>query len=131
MKKYLIIPLLLFVFLASAQETKHLTLEDAVLGYYKGLYPAQKSLRWVTNSDTYSYLEDSMLFIEPATASDVETKIPVLHLKEVQKIIPDLKRMPRSFLEIATEYIVFNHNHAIIKYNYKSKKNPRKNRVSK
>ncbi|MDX5584861.1 MAG: DPP IV N-terminal domain-containing protein, partial [Aureibaculum sp.] len=122
MKKYLFIPLLLFVFLASAQETKHLTLEDAVLGYYKGLYPAQKSLQWVTNSNTYSYLEDSKLFIESATALDIETKIPVLHLKEIQKTVPDLKRMPSSFLEITTEYITFNHNHAIIKYNYKSKK---------
>ena len=122
MKKIIFIPLLLFIFLVSAQETKHLTLEDAVLGYYKGLYPAQKSLQWVTNSNNYSYVEGSMLFIEPATTSDIETKTPVVDLKEIQKTVPDLKRMPSSFLKITNEFIILNHNNAIIKYNYKSKK---------
>ncbi len=42
MKKSISILLLLFVTVLTAQEVKHLNLEDAVLGYYKGLYPEQK-----------------------------------------------------------------------------------------
>ncbi len=43
MKNSIGLLILLFVTVINAQEVKHLNLEDAVLGYYKGLYPERKS----------------------------------------------------------------------------------------
>ena len=43
MKKLVSAFLFLFVTLLTAQETKHLTLENAVLGSSRGLYPTQKN----------------------------------------------------------------------------------------
>ena len=122
MKKLTFIIFLLSIFLVSAQDTKHLTLEDAVLGYYKGLYPAQKSLQWVSNTNSYAHVEDNTLYFESVLFSNVEKKSEILKLKELQKVIPNLKRMPNSFLKITTEYVIFNHNNTIFEYNYKSKK---------
>ena len=42
---------MLFVLVATAQEKKHLTLEDAVLGYYKGLYPKNKRVQWIKGAN--------------------------------------------------------------------------------
>jgi dipeptidyl-peptidase 4 len=122
MKKYISILFLLSIFIVSAQDTKHLTLEDAVLGYYKGLYPAQQSLQWVSNTNSYAHVEDNTLYFEPIMFSNVEKKSEILKLKELQKVIPDLKRMPNSFLKITADYVIFDYNNNIIEYNYKSKK---------
>lgn len=121
MKKYITIFLLLFTTLLTAQETtKHLTLEDAVLGRYKGLYPANKSLQWVSDSNRYAYSENNSLFISQAIQLTKERLLPTLQLEELQKERKELKRLPR-FSSITSEEVTFNHGNEIVIYNYKNK----------
>jgi len=122
MKKFIPILILFFTTLITAQEIKHLTLEDAVLGRYKGLYPAQKSLQWVEGSDTFAYIDGNMLFTQAAEFPNIEKGRPIVNLGNLQEVLPDLKRMPYRFSKITSETLFFNHNNSIIKYNYRSKK---------
>ena len=57
MNNYYSFLLIFFVTFLTAQDYNHLTLEDAVMGNYKGLYPEQKSIQWVDQSDDYIELE--------------------------------------------------------------------------
>ncbi len=60
--------LLLFVAVWSVEaQEKHLTMEDAVLGYYKGLYPrGLQDLQWVKNKDEALYRDGGdFVFINP------------------------------------------------------------------
>ena len=121
MKK--LVPLLILLFITSvlsAQETKHLTLEDYVLGASKGLYPS-KPMQWVSNSDTYAYAENNTLFTESASISSKERKTEILKLEALQQLIPDLNSLPFPFLKITSAEVTFNHNNTVITYNYKNK----------
>ena len=102
MKKYISVFLLIFITTLTAQETKHLTLEDAVLGRSKGLYPKNKSIQWVSNSDLFAYAEKNALFTEPAFHNTKEKIAPILQLQELQKEVKGLKRFPR-FSSITSE----------------------------
>ena len=49
--------LFICTFILGYSQKKELTIEDAVLGYYKGLYPSSlTSLQWVQNSENYVLL---------------------------------------------------------------------------
>ena len=120
MKKYFSLLLILLATLLTAQEAKHLTLEDAVLGRYKGLYPAQKSLQWVSGSDSYAYTEDNTLFISKAIQLTKERLLPSFQLEDLQKERKELKRMPR-FSSITSEEVSFNDKNEIVIYNFKNK----------
>lgn len=121
MKKLVSAFLFLFVTLLTAQETQHLSLEDAVLADSKGLVPAQKYMQWVSKTDTFAYMENSDLFTESASVSGEKTKIQVLNLEELQNVIPDLKKLPNNFFKITSDKVTFNHNHTVVTYNYKNK----------
>ena len=119
MRKFIPILLLLFVSLISAQEIKHLTLEDAVLGRSKGLYPARESFQWVDKTNQYVFVkEDSLLMASEANLT-MEKSTHLLNLSELQKTIPDIKGMPFPFQNITENEITFDHQNAIIRYNYK------------
>lgn len=117
MKKYFSIFLLVFITTLTAQEAKHLTLEDAVLGRSKGLYPKNKSIQWVSNSDMFSFSEKNALFTEPAFHNTKEKRAPILQLQELQKGIKGLKRLP-YFSSISSEEVTFNHQNEIVIYDY-------------
>lgn len=117
MKKYISVFLLVFITTLTAQETKHLTLEDAVLGRSLGLYPQNKSIQWVSNSDVFAFSENNELYTEPAFHNTKEKRAPVLQLQDLQKGIKGLKRFPR-FSSITSEEVTFNHQNEIIIYNY-------------
>ncbi len=119
MKKLIIVFLFLVTSILTAQQPKHLTLENAVLGYYKGLYPKQLNMQWVSNTDSFAYNENDTLFVESSFVSG--KKIPVLQIHELQNILPDLKRFPYTFLKITPEEVTFNYNNKIVSYNYKNK----------
>ena len=121
MKKNLAIFLLFFVTLLTAQDLKHLTLEDAVMGFYKDLYPEQKSLQWVDQTDDYILIENEVVYIQSASHPELERRAPVLSLDDLQKVIPSLKSMPTSFTKITSEEIYFTHNNSFFRYHYKSK----------
>jgi len=118
MKKFIPFLLLLFVTVLTAQEVKHLNLEDAVLGYYKGLYPERKSLQWVDGSDDYIVIENNTVHVN----YNLSKRAALFSLKDLQQAIPTLKRMPYSFSKITTEEVYFTHNSSIIRYNYVDKK---------
>ncbi len=86
--------LLLFGFLVlTAQEKKQLTLEDAVLGYYKGLYPKRLiNLQWSENADEFVYRTDTSFVIKDAR----NRKIAEIGLADLRKSLPGLtlKRLP-------------------------------------
>ena len=63
MKNSIGLLILLFVTVINAQEVKHLNLEDAVLGYYKGLYPERKSLQWIDGADDFIIAENNRVLI--------------------------------------------------------------------
>ncbi|MGV6828357.1 MAG: DPP IV N-terminal domain-containing protein [Flavobacteriales bacterium] len=118
MKKFLS---LLFVFnsiVLSAQQTKHLTLEDAVLGYYKGLYPEQKNVQWINGTNDFLVIENNIAYLNYG----ISKRAALFNLEDLQKTIPSLKRMPNGFYNINSETVSFNNENAIITYNYKTKK---------
>tara|TARA_B100000809_G_scaffold266918_1_gene332980 strand:- start:2175 stop:4301 length:2127 start_codon:yes stop_codon:yes gene_type:complete len=118
MKKSISILFLLFVTILSAQEVKHLNLEDAVLGYYKGLYPEQKSMQWMDGTDDFIVIENNSVHVN----YNLEKRPAIFTLEDLQSAFPELKRIPNSFLKITSEEVFFNHNNAIAQYNYINKK---------
>ena len=122
MKKSLGIIILLFVTFITAQDLKHLTLEDAVMGYYKGLYPEQKSLQWVDASDDYIQIDEEAVFIQSASRPELGKRAPIVTLNDLQKAVPSIKNIPYSFNKVTPEKIYFTYNNSFIEYNYNSKK---------
>ena len=60
--KKIVLFLLLSTFFIGFSQQKELTINDAVLGYYKGLYPTSlQNLKWVDNSTIYVFQEENNL----------------------------------------------------------------------
>ena len=115
--KYLNLFLLLFTLqFVEAQEKKTLTLEDATLGYWKGLYPETlEGLRWAENENFYSYVkDDAIIFFDPITSKESQR----FNLADLQKVYPQLKRMP-SMKNLKTDGFIFQDKNEIQFYNHK------------
>jgi len=107
--------LFLFTFILGFSQQTTLSLEDAVLGYQKGLYPASLTdLQWVGNSDSYVFQKDNSLIFTDAASNKVTKNIS---LSELQKNYPELKRFPR-LMEISSNELVFTNKNFIETYNY-------------
>ena len=121
MKNYFWIPTLIISFFINSSiyaQEKTLTLDDAVLGYYKGLYPKSlEGLRWIDNTDTYIYKEKDSYLIKNAK-NEVLSQI---ELSDFQKAFPTSKRLPR-IQYINEAEIVFQTREAVSIYDYNSKK---------
>ena len=118
MKKFITILLLLIVPFLTAQEIKHLNLEDAVLGSYRGLYPEQKSLQWIEGTDDYIITENNIVQVN----YNLSKRAALFSFDALQKSIPSLKAMPNSFSKVTSKAVYFYHNNAHIQYNYIDKK---------
>jgi len=113
---------MLFVLVTTAQEKKHLTLENAVLGYYKGLYPKNKQVQWVKGvQKTIAFQEKGILYKKEILKKKTQ-KTTIVSLKMLQKSIPSLKRMPYYFSTITNDKVYFTHKNSVVCYNYKKKK---------
>lgn len=113
--KKIVLYLLFFVSLIGYSQQKELTIDDAVMGYYKGLYPASlQNLQWVKNSTNYAYLKDSNLIFTDAKTNKEVNKIA---LTQLQTVYPELKRFPR-IMEISTTDITFRNPNSIEIFNY-------------
>ena len=101
MKKVITLLSILFIFQGYAQK-KELSLNDAVLGYYKGLYPKSiNNLQWLSPTK-YVYSETNTYVIK-----DVEGKTEEkITIADFQKSFPDIKRVPR-IMEINKNTITF------------------------
>lgn len=117
---------LVFLFLASvvtvySQTTKHLTLEDGVLGYYKGLYPEQKQLQFLKNEDRFALIEDQTIYIQDKNASALQKNNKAFTASDLKSVIPSLKGMPYRFPVITANEVVFTQDSVIYFYNYINK----------
>ena len=91
--KKLISFLFLCTFFLSFSQQKNLSIEDAVLGYYKGLYPTTlNGLQWVSNTHNYVYQKENNILFSDAKTNNV---IQTITLEELQKTYSELKRLPR------------------------------------
>jgi len=114
MKKVITLLSILFLFQGYAQE-KELTLNDAVLGYYKGLYPkSMNGLQWLSPIK-YVYSEANTYVIKDVEGK-TEEKITIANF---QKTFPDIKRVPR-IMAIDESTITFKKENTIYQYNYKT-----------
>ena len=114
MKKIFLL-LFLSTFILGFSQQKTLSLEDAVLGYQKGLNPTSlNDLKWVNNSNTYVFQKDNALIFTDAVSKTVTKNIP---LSDLQKSYAELKRFPR-LMEISTNELVFSHKNFIETFNY-------------
>jgi len=116
MKKALSILTILFILNGFSQQ-KELSLNDAVLGYYKGLYPkTMYSLQFVDDTK-YMYQDASGYIIKGIKTEDTET----LDLASFQKTYPNLERLPR-LMQVDGSTVVFQKEHSMVTYDYKSGK---------
>ena len=116
MKKLFTFLFLGVLFLGFSQQ-KELTIDDAVLGYYKGLYPSSIYNRhWVDNSNIYVYQKENALIYTDAK-SNVEVK--TLTLEDLQKTYNSLKRFP-SLQDISSSSFSFRNGNSVEIYNYVS-----------
>ena len=116
MKKLFSFIFLSTFFLGFSQEQK-LSVDDAVLGYYKGLYPSSlKNLKWVDNSDTYIFQKENELLFTDAKTTKIIKKIS---FEELQKTYTSLKRIP-SLMEISTKEFAFRKKNTIEVFNYEN-----------
>ena len=116
MKKFTTL-LFIFSFFLGFSQQKNISIEDAVLGYYKGLYPTSLyNLQWVSNSNTYIYQKDNNLLFSDAKSNNVIQKIS---FETIQETYPELRRLP-YIQEITTSNLTFSNRNAIEVYNYKT-----------
>ncbi len=108
---------------AESTELKELTLTDAVLGYYKGLYPSGISaLKFIDGTDDYIYYEDKAYFIKEASSQTVKQK---LDLDFFKSDLPEIKGVPR-IVEINNETMVISEKNKYTIYNYRGENKGKK-----
>lgn len=114
MKKSVTLLLSLFVLVTFSQQ-EELTLNDAVLGFQKGLYPKSlASLQSVKNTNNFVYRSGrSYLIIDKD-----DTVIDSITLPTLQKTIKNLTHLPR-LMHINENTITFKKENSIVVYDYK------------
>jgi len=107
--------LFLCTFFLGFSQQQNLSVDDAVLGYYKGLYPSSlKNLKWVENSDTYVFQKENELLFTNAKTTKIIKKIS---FEKLQKIYTSLNHIPR-LMEVSTTEFAFRNKNTIEVYNY-------------
>jgi dipeptidyl-peptidase 4 len=107
--------LFVFTFFLGFSQQKSLSIEDAVLGYSKGLYPSTlQNLKWVDNSETYIFKKENNLVFTNAKTNKVTKTIS---FSDLQKIYPQLKHFP-EIKNITTTELTFRNGNSIEVFNY-------------
>lgn len=107
--------LFLTTFFVGFSQQNTLTIDDAVLGYYKGLYPTSlQNLKWVDDSNTYVFQKENELIF---TNAKTGKKIKSLSLVQLQVIYPTLKRFP-LLQEITPTHFSFRNRNSVEIVNY-------------
>jgi len=115
MKKFLSF-LFICTFILGYSQQKELSIEDAVLGYYKGLYPSSlTNLQWVNNSFNYVFQKENEYVFTNAETGMVEKT----DLNDLKKAYPQLQRIP-YIQEIDANNLVFRTRNSIEVFNYKT-----------
>ncbi len=107
--------LFICTFIIGYSQQKELTLEDAVLGYYKGLYPSSLSnLQWVKNTNNYIFQKENEFVFTAAKTGQIVKKS---NLENLQKAYPQLQRMP-YIQEVDASSLTFRTKNTIEVFNY-------------
>jgi len=102
--------------LTESELTKELTLEDAVLGYYKGLYPQRlQGFQWVLGKDSYIFLNKDKWELRNGSENELEM---TLDLDFFKKDFVQFERVP-TIQEIYENELVFTKNGAVVIYSYR------------
>ncbi len=93
MKFTRLIIFLSFISFQTQAQTEKLTIENAVLGYYNGLYPENlKGLSWISDSDMYStYNQNELLIFD--NSGKIKKKFTLLELNQIVQL--NLESFPR------------------------------------
>lgn len=116
MRNFFLFIVAIATFSIQAQQ-KHLTIDDSVLGYYKGLYPQSlQMLQWIEGTDQYIYMENNVFHIKSADGKVAKE----LTLSEINKTYSDLKRLP-YFEKINANHMIFQTESEYTIYDYNNK----------
>lgn len=102
MTRILLVTATLLLSTISFSQNKSLTVEDAVMGYYNGLYPENiTGLQWVPGTELYSAINSNVLYVFDTTGK-IKKKLTLAEIKTTLKN-PELSYMPRLTWESPTE----------------------------
>jgi len=102
MTRILLVSATLLLSTISFSQKPSLTVEDAVMGYYNGLYPENISgLQWVPGTELYSAINSDVLYVFDNTGK-IKKKLTLAEIKTTLKN-PELSYMPRLTWESPTE----------------------------
>ncbi|MEZ7966699.1 MAG: DPP IV N-terminal domain-containing protein [Flavobacteriales bacterium] len=102
MTRILLVTTTLLLSTISFSQNKSLTVEDAVMGYYNGLYPEKiTGLQWVPGTELYSAINSNVLYVFDTTGK-IKKKLTLAEIKTTVKN-PELSYMPRLTWESPTE----------------------------
>ena len=102
MTRILLVTATLLLSTISFSQNKSLTVEDAVMGYYNGLYPEKiTGLQWVPGTELYSAINSNILYVFDNTGK-IKKKLTLAEIKTTLKN-PELSYMPRLTWESPTE----------------------------
>tara|TARA_B110000902_G_scaffold255069_1_gene319922 strand:- start:1463 stop:3577 length:2115 start_codon:yes stop_codon:yes gene_type:complete len=102
MTRILLVTTTLLLSTISFSQNKSLTVEDAVMGYYNGLYPEKiTGLQWVPGTELYSAINSNVLYVFDNTGK-IKKKLTLAEIKTTLKN-PELSYMPRLTWESPTE----------------------------
>ena len=102
--------------LTESELAKELTLEDAVLGYYKGLYPERlQGFQWVKGKDSYIFLNKDKWELRNGADNELEM---TLDLDFFKKDFVQFDRVP-AIQEIHENELVFTKNGAVVIYSFR------------
>lgn len=102
MTRILLVTATLLLSTISFSQNKSLTVEDAVMGYYNGLYPEKiTGLQWVPGTELYSAINSNVLYVFDNTGK-IKKKLTLAEIKTTLKN-PELSYMPRLTWESPTE----------------------------
>jgi dipeptidyl-peptidase-4 len=114
MKRILAYFFICFIFNTVAQQ-KELSIEDAVMGLSKGLYPSSLSnLNWIKNTQTFVYQENKDLLFTNAKSNKKEIGIT---LKSLQSSYPELKNFPQ-IIDITASELTFRQGNVFEIFDY-------------
>lgn len=102
MTRTLLVSAALLLSAISFSQKPSLSVEDAVMGYYNGLYPEKISgLQWVPGTELYSAINSDILYVFDNTGK-IKKKLTLAEIKTTLKN-PELNHMPRLTWESPTE----------------------------
>ncbi len=116
-KKLFFLSVAIAPFFIQAQQ-KHLTIDDSVLGYSKGLYPQNLPLfQWIQGTDQYIY-QDKNTYQIKSPDHKISTQI---NLTDFTAVYPSMKRLP-IFEKINTQVMLFQTDEGYSLFDYQLKK---------